>query len=196
MASNVAYFSHSQDVASPPQQQSPTYRTSSTTTASNFSPPSHSQFSGFDPIHMGRGDAYLTLPFLRRTCGPHNRRGRRFYCKRIFYIEMGCEREGTSPRVSNTYPSLFSGYPVESTERVSQKLLQVLYALGYRAICGKIGLTLNPGLTRNLAFIRYCHQQYCRVYGIQQGGRGGGVVYCVIDVQTYCRSADNAGRRG
>ena len=33
-----------------------------------------------------------------------------------------------------------------------------------------------------LAFARYCHYQYCTVYGIQKRG-GGGFVYCAIDVQ-------------
>jgi len=37
-------------------------------------------------------------------------------------------------------------------------------------------------LSRVFAFTRYCHDQYCMVYGIYTGGRGR-VVYCAIDVQ-------------
>jgi len=33
-----------------------------------------------------------------------------------------------------------------------------------------------------LAFTRYCHYQYCMVYGIHKGGWEGGV-YCAIVVQ-------------
>jgi len=39
----------------------------------------------------------------------------------------------------------------------------------------------------SLAFTGYCHLQYCIVYGIQRGGRRGGV-YCVMCVQWYCNS--------
>ena len=35
---------------------------------------------------------------------------------------------------------------------------------------------------RELAFTRHCHHQYCKVYGINRGGRRGGV-YCTIVVQ-------------
>jgi len=35
---------------------------------------------------------------------------------------------------------------------------------------------------RGFACTRYCHHQYCMVYGIQKGGRCGGV-YGEIDVQ-------------
>jgi len=34
----------------------------------------------------------------------------------------------------------------------------------------------------SLAFTRYCHRQYCMVYGIQRRGRWGGV-YCAMVVQ-------------
>ena len=44
-----------------------------------------------------------------------------------------------------------------------------------------IGLTWRGG-SYGLAFTRYCHYQYCVVYGIHKGGRGG-VVYCAIDVE-------------
>jgi len=37
-------------------------------------------------------------------------------------------------------------------------------------------------LSVSLAFTRYCHPQYCMVYGIQQGGRWEGV-YCAMVVQ-------------
>jgi len=47
----------------------------------------------------------------------------------------------------------------------------------------------------DLAFTRYCYCQYCIVYGIQKGARGG-VVYCAIYVQKYCSTAGNAGGRG
>ena len=36
--------------------------------------------------------------------------------------------------------------------------------------------------TSGLAFTRYCYYQYCTVYGIPKGGRGG-VLYCPIIVQ-------------
>jgi len=36
--------------------------------------------------------------------------------------------------------------------------------------------------TCSLALTRYCHRRYCIVYGIQKGGRWGGV-YCEIGVQ-------------
>jgi len=36
---------------------------------------------------------------------------------------------------------------------------------------------------RELAFTRYCHHQYCMVYGITRGGVGGGGVYCAMVVQ-------------
>jgi len=36
---------------------------------------------------------------------------------------------------------------------------------------------------QDLAFTRYCHHQYCMVYGIQMGGRWGGGVYCAMAVQ-------------
>ena len=42
------------------------------------------------------------------------------------------------------------------------------------------------------AFTRYCYDQYCMVYGIQQGGREG-VVYWPIVVQQYYNSVGNAG---
>ena len=35
---------------------------------------------------------------------------------------------------------------------------------------------------RILTFTRYCNDQYCMVYGLLKGGRGG-VVYCAIAVQ-------------
>jgi len=37
-------------------------------------------------------------------------------------------------------------------------------------------------LIYNLAFTRYCHDQYCMVYGLLKGGREG-VVYCAVAVQ-------------
>jgi len=46
-----------------------------------------------------------------------------------------------------------------------------------------------------LAFTRYCHYQYCVVYSIQSGDRGG-VVSWATDVQWYCNSAGNSGGRG
>jgi len=46
-----------------------------------------------------------------------------------------------------------------------------------------------------LALTRYWYYQYCLVYGIQKGGRGG-VVYCPIAVQEHCNSVGNAGGRG
>jgi len=48
--------------------------------------------------------------------------------------------------------------------------------------------SLHPAL----AFTRYCYYQYCMVYGIPKGGRGG-VVYCPIAVQSYCNRVGNAG---
>jgi len=45
-------------------------------------------------------------------------------------------------------------------------------------VCCRIGGRGETGL----AFTRYCHHQYCMVYGIQGGGRLGGV-YCAIVVQ-------------
>ena len=38
-----------------------------------------------------------------------------------------------------------------------------------------------------LAFTQYCHYQYCMVYSIHTGGRGGGVP-CAVVVQYYCNS--------
>jgi len=46
----------------------------------------------------------------------------------------------------------------------------------------------GPGL----AFTRYCYYQYCIVYSIPKGGRGG-VVYCPIAVRWYCNRVGNAG---
>jgi len=42
-----------------------------------------------------------------------------------------------------------------------------------------------------LAFTRYCHCQYCMVYGIDTGGRVG-VVYCALVVQWYSNSVSKA----
>jgi len=39
---------------------------------------------------------------------------------------------------------------------------------------------VNPGCL--VAFTRYCHLQYCMVYGIQRRGRWEGV-YCAMVVQ-------------
>ena len=36
-----------------------------------------------------------------------------------------------------------------------------------------------------LAFARYCHHQYCMVYGINRGGRWRGV-YCAMGGQLCC----------
>ena len=50
------------------------------------------------------------------------------------------------------------------------------------------------GLTPpTLAFTRYCHCQYCMVYGIYKGGRVG-VVWCALVVQWYCNSVSEADR--
>jgi len=46
--------------------------------------------------------------------------------------------------------------------------------------------TKQPPPPLLLAFTRYCHHQYCMVYGIQQGGRWCGGVYCAMVVQQYC----------
>ena len=51
-----------------------------------------------------------------------------------------------------------------------------------------------------LAFTRYCHDQYCMVYGLLKGGRGSGGRSCSVSssvaVQWYGNSMGNAGRRG
>ena len=41
-----------------------------------------------------------------------------------------------------------------------------------------------------VAFTRYCHCQYCMVYGIHKGV-GWGVAYCALVVQWYCNSVSN-----
>jgi len=46
-------------------------------------------------------------------------------------------------------------------------------------------------ISQCLAFKRYCHCQYCMVYGIHEGGRVG-VVYCALVVQWYCNSVSDA----
>ena len=47
----------------------------------------------------------------------------------------------------------------------------------------------------NLAFIRYCLNQNCMMYGIRKKSRGG-VVYCAKVVQSYCNRVNTAGGRG
>ena len=60
----------------------------------------------------------------------------------------------------------------------------------------RCGASLCRGATLSqLSFTRYCHNQYCIVYSIPRGDRGG-VVSCAIDVQWFCNSAGNAGGRG
>jgi len=54
-------------------------------------------------------------------------------------------------------------------------------SVGLPLLCRAQQDRLQLHLRRKLAFTRYCHYQYCRVYGIKRGG-GGGVVYCTIDV--------------
>jgi len=68
-------------------------------------------------------------------------------------------------------------------------------------------LTIPPGgadplychkdhlFTWSLSFTRYCHYQYCMVYGINRGSRGG-VIYCARVAQSYCRSVGDANGRG
>jgi len=46
----------------------------------------------------------------------------------------------------------------------------------------KIAERLWRSPSNNLAFTRYCHHQYCMVYGIQKGGRWGGAC-CEMGVQ-------------
>ena len=50
-------------------------------------------------------------------------------------------------------------------------------------------------LQQHLTFTRYCDYQYCMVYGIRKGGRGGGRI-CAIVVHSYCNRVGNAGRGG
>jgi len=44
------------------------------------------------------------------------------------------------------------------------------------------GQKYTPGEGSHLAFTRYCHCQYCMVYGMYKGGRVG-AVYCALVVQ-------------
>ena len=51
--------------------------------------------------------------------------------------------------------------------------------------CVACSAAVVSGAPQRLAFTRYCHHQYCMVYGIQNGGRWKGV-YCAMTVQYYC----------
>jgi len=53
-------------------------------------------------------------------------------------------------------------------------------------VSGRSQLTPLPSCIHQawpLAFTRYCHHQYCMVYGIQGGGGRWGAVYCAMSVQ-------------
>jgi len=70
----------------------------------------------------------------------------------------------SSPKVN---PKPRFGPILDSSVRV--KGAMQLLSERYRSIFG-----VKPFLLYSLAFTRYCHYQYCMVYGTQRGGRWGG----------------------
>jgi len=66
----------------------------------------------------------------------------------------------------NTYISKVNGFKLQA--KYAQNTVFVSSLRGIQRVCRQA----QP--RRALAFTRYCQYQYCMVYGIQKGGRGGG----------------------